>query len=66
MRLMEEKIAQDRQQNLPMDEKFLDLYSRLANAQRRFLETVGMKRVPKDITPSLSEYVEATKTEPEA
>jgi hypothetical protein len=66
MQIMEEKINQNRQQNLPMDEKFLDLYSRLANAQRRFLETVGMKRTPKDVTPTLSEYVDATKTEPEA
>jgi hypothetical protein len=50
-----------------MDEKFLDLYSRLANAQRRFLESVGMKRIPRDVTPSLSEYVEATAVkEPEA
>ena len=60
MQIMEEKINQNRQQNLPMDEKFLDLYSRLANAQRRFLETVGMKRTPKDVTPTLSEYIEAT------
>jgi hypothetical protein len=63
MNLMEEKIAQDRQQNIQVDEKFIDLYSRLANAQRRFLESVGMKRVPRDVTPSLSEYVEATKVD---
>jgi hypothetical protein len=67
MNLMEEKIAQDRHQGVPMDEKFLDLYSRLANAQRRFLESVGMKRVPRDVTPSLEEYVQATAVkEPEA
>jgi hypothetical protein len=63
MRIMEEKINFDRQRGVPMDEKFIDLYSRLANAQRRLLETVGMKRVPRDVTPSLSEYVEATKAD---
>jgi hypothetical protein len=29
----------------------------MANAQRRLFETVGLKRVPRDVTPSLSEYL---------
>jgi hypothetical protein len=64
MRLMEAKIASDRQAKRDPDEKYVDLYSRLVNAQRRLLETVGMKRVPKDVTPTLSEYIQATKEEP--
>jgi hypothetical protein len=58
MRLMEAKIALDRQNKVVPDEKFIDLYSRLVNAQRRLLEAVGMKRIPKDVTPTLSEYLE--------
>jgi hypothetical protein len=29
----------------------------LANCQRRLLETVGLKRVAKEVVPSLSEYI---------
>ena len=29
----------------------------LANAQKRLLETVGLRRVPRDVTPSLAEYL---------
>jgi hypothetical protein len=60
MQLMEKKIAFDRECKRDPDEKFIDLYSRLVNAQRRLLESVGMKRVPRTIVPSLEEYVEAT------
>ena len=35
----------------------LDLYQRTANSLRRLLESVGLKRVPKDVTPSLAEYL---------
>ena len=60
MRLMEAKIASERQAKRDPDEKYIDLYSRLVNAQRRLLESVGMKRVPRTIVPSLEEYVELT------
>ena len=60
MRLMEAKIASERQAHRDPDEKFIDLYSRLVNAQRRLLESVGMKRVPRTIVPLLEEYVELT------
>jgi hypothetical protein len=35
----------------------LDLYSRTAGNLRRLLETLGIKRVPKDITPSVTDYL---------
>jgi len=34
----------------------LDLYSRTSNTLRRLLESVGLQRRAKDVTPSLSEY----------
>jgi len=33
------------------------LYCTLANAQKRLLESVGLRRVPRDVTPSLVEYL---------
>jgi hypothetical protein len=39
----------------------LDLYQRTAGNLRRLLEGIGLDRVPKDITPSLSEYIAASK-----
>jgi hypothetical protein len=35
----------------------LDLYQRMSNTLRRHLESVGLKRVPKDVTPTLSDYL---------
>jgi hypothetical protein len=35
----------------------LDLYQRMPNTLRRHLETTGLKRVPRDVTPTLSEYL---------
>ena len=35
----------------------LDLYSRMSSAQRRTLEAIGLQRVPRDITPTLDEYL---------
>lgn len=35
----------------------LDLYSRVAGNLRRLLESVGISRRPRDITPSLGEYL---------
>jgi hypothetical protein len=60
MRIMELQIAKVRFEGGEPGEKFIDLYSRMVNSQRRLLETVGMKRVPKDVTPSLSDYIRAT------
>jgi hypothetical protein len=35
----------------------LDLYQRTANSLRRLLEAVGLKRVPRDVTPGLGDYL---------
>ena len=35
----------------------LDLYQRTANSLRRLLESVGIERRARDVTPSLSEYL---------
>jgi hypothetical protein len=35
----------------------LDLYGRLAGHQRRILETLGIKRQQRDVTPSLENYL---------
>jgi hypothetical protein len=36
----------------------LDLYQRTANSHRRLLEAIGLKRVPKDVTPpSVADYI---------
>lgn len=37
----------------------LDLYQRASNTMRRHLETLGINRRPRDVTPSLSDYVES-------
>jgi hypothetical protein len=37
-------------------------YATLSNAQRRLLETVGLKRVSREIVPSLASYLEAKRT----
>jgi hypothetical protein len=33
------------------------LFCTLGNAQRRLFETIGFSRVPKNVTPSVSEYL---------
>ncbi|QIG92785.2 hypothetical protein [Bradyrhizobium sp. 6(2017)] len=35
----------------------LELYQRTANSLRRLLESVGLGRRPRDVTPSLHEYI---------
>jgi hypothetical protein len=35
----------------------LDIYARVAANMRRLLETVGIQRRPRDVTPSLAEYL---------
>ena len=37
----------------------LDLYQRMSNTLRRHLETTGLKRVPRDVTPSVTEYIDS-------
>ena len=35
------------------------MYCRLANSTRRVAATLGLSRVPRDVTPSLGEYINA-------
>jgi hypothetical protein len=60
---LEHKFARTRSEGGEPTPSDLDLYSRMASAQRRMLETVGMARTPHDITPSLQQYI-ASKTRP--
>ena len=36
----------------------LDIYIRATGTLRRTLETLGLKRVPRDVTPTLADYLE--------
>jgi hypothetical protein len=38
-------------------------YSALSNTQKRLLETVGLKARPRNVSPTLSQYLEAKKNE---
>jgi hypothetical protein len=38
-------------------ERDLDLYIRGSGSLRRLLETLGIKRVPRDVTPTLDQYL---------
>ena len=40
----------------------LGLFATLSNAQRRAFETLGFDRVPKNVTPSVNEYLATQKT----
>lgn len=55
---MESRFALLRETGGQPDPKELDLYGRLAGAQRRHLEAIGMERQVKDVTPSLRGYIE--------
>jgi hypothetical protein len=37
----------------------LEVYQRCANSLRRLLEAIGLRRRPKNVTPRLSEYLNA-------
>ncbi|WP_247452396.1 hypothetical protein [Bradyrhizobium sp. 174] len=39
-----------------------DLYLRAANSLRRHLETLGLKRIARDVTPTLAQYLKARET----
>jgi hypothetical protein len=44
---------------LDSDAADLDLYQRMTNTLRRLLETLGIKRRPRDVTPDLDSYLKA-------
>lgn len=54
---LEAKFAECRAAGNAPDAADLDLYSRVTNTQRRVLEAIGATRRPRDVTPSLSEYL---------
>jgi hypothetical protein len=58
---IEDRIAQARATGEDPSPADLDLYSRLANGQRRHCEALGWQRVPRDVTPTLEGYL-ASKT----
>ena len=53
---LEDKFACARIEGGEPDPADLDLYSRMASAQRRHLEAIGLQRVPRDITPDPLTY----------
>jgi hypothetical protein len=41
----------------------IDRYQRVSNTLRRLLESLGLQRRPRDVTPSLSEYLDGRAAE---
>ena len=60
---MEDAIARLRCEGREPLPEMLDLYARLGNAQRRFCEALGWQRVPREIVPSLTSYLQANKAD---
>ena len=54
---LEAKFADCRAAGAAPDAADLDLYSRITNTQRRILESLGMARRPRDVTPDLHAYL---------
>ena len=61
----ENELAQLRQNDDRPDPVELDTYSRWVGAQRRVLEALGLDRVPRDVTPSLSTYIKQIEAQAE-
>lgn len=47
-----------------VDRETLDAYQRAAGSLRRLLESVGLDRRPRDVTPDLADYIVAKPAEP--
>lgn len=56
---LEAKFATARMEGREPSAADLDLYARLTGHQRRLLETLGMERRIRDVTPSLAAYMAA-------
>jgi hypothetical protein len=56
--------ALDNNERPPID--VVDLFQRMSNTARRHLETVGLKRRPKDVTPELHAYLADAPKRPDA
>jgi hypothetical protein len=57
-RYLADKIGTIRNAGGEPPEKTIDLYTRIANGQRRLLEALGMNRTPRNLNPSLGEIIE--------
>ncbi len=62
--LYENSIGMLRVKGKEPDPVVVDRYGRLAERQRRFLETLGFERRSRDVTPSLDQYLARNDTEP--
>ena len=60
---LEAKFAIEEERAEPAD---LELYSRASANLRRLFEAVGLKRRPRNVTPSLREYLDARQAEDDA
>jgi len=63
---LEDGFARARSEGHAPDPPDLDLYSRMASAQRRHLEAIGLQRVPRDITPAPLDFAKAFDAQKEA
>jgi len=63
---LEDGFARTRSEGRAPDPPDLDLYSRMASAQRRHLEAIGLQRVPRDITPAPLDFAKAFDAQKEA
>ena len=57
---LETKFAEANSVGKTVTHDDLDIYQRLANSMRRLLESVGLDRVARDVTPDLKDYLAAT------
>ncbi len=53
---IEDRMARHRQAGEEPPPTIVDLYTRLANGQRRHCEALGWERTPRDITPDVATY----------
>jgi hypothetical protein len=60
LELLEEKFAKNGKGAKAED---LDLYARISNSLGRHLDRIGLKRVAKDVTPTLEDIAEEIETE---
>jgi hypothetical protein len=60
---IESELARVRNEGGQPDKDLLALYCTLANAQRRACEPLGWQHVPRDVTPSLQQYIASKRAE---
>jgi hypothetical protein len=60
---MEDRFAATRAAGGEPDMAKLDLYGRLADRQRRLADPLGWQRMPRDVTPTLDQYLRQKQSE---